>query len=374
MAHNRFLGVVPNGQRWYNLPMVLHTPFWEGRREKMAANHGRRKPTRFFVVLFSLFLAASLPAQKSGEAAKPSFKLAVIPETVRRGDPFVVALAGPGGKNQTLEAVLISPRNNELGKARFFPLNEQSTLGPVQTAILAVPTTSASGNALIRVLENGKVLGEVNFTIELREFRSETLILTTAMSDILTKPDPQKTLEAEKLWAILSHTGTEVFTQGNFVMPVNSQVQTSRFGTRRANKYPDGRTGGTAIHAGIDYRAPEGTAITVCAPGRVVFAGPRIVTGNTVVIEHMPGVYSLCYHLSKISLKEGTMAAAGDPLGEAGSTGFSTASHLHWEVRVAGENTDPEAFFNRIVLDKNAILSKLNEQAVPDQQIQTQRR
>jgi murein DD-endopeptidase MepM/ murein hydrolase activator NlpD len=93
----------------------------------------------------------------------------------------------------------------------------------------------------------------------------------------------------------------------------------------------------------------------------VVFAGPRIVTGNTVIIEHMPGVYSLCYHLSKISLSAGQMVKAGDSLGAAGSTGFATAAHLHWELRVAGENTDPEAFVGRTILDKDAILSKLGE-------------
>lgn len=310
------------------------------------------RPGVFGTVLWlAVFVSAPLTAQ--------NFKLAAFPETVRPGEPLVAAFAGParGGAKQN---VRLSEGGKKIAAAVFFSLNEESRIGPVRAAILAVPSTAARGRALLTVEENGRILGEIYITIENREFRTETLVLSQSMSSILSDPDPQKTKEAEKLWAILGRTGDEIFSTGNFVMPVISQVQTSRFGGRRLYKYPDGRTG-SSIHAGVDYRAPEGTPVTVCAPGRVVFAGPRIVTGNTVIIEHMPGVYSLCYHLSRIGLAEGQIVSAGESLGAAGSTGFSTAAHLHWEIRVAGENTDPEAFLGRTLLDKAVILGKLNE-------------
>lgn len=303
------------------------------------------------VLWLAVFVSAPLAAQQ--------FKLAAFPETVRPGEPFVAAFAGPARPGVKQNARL-SAGGRKIALAAFFSLNGESRYGPVRAAILAVPSTAAQGRALVTVEENGRTVGEIYITIENREFRSETLVLSQSMSNILSDPDPRKTKEAEKLWAILGRTGDEIFCTGKFVMPVNSQVQTSRFGGRRLYKYPDGRTG-SSIHAGVDYRAPEGTPVTVCAPGRVVFAGPRIVTGNTVIIEHMPGVYSLCYHLSRISLVEGQIVSAGESLGAAGSTGFSTAAHLHWEIRVAGENTDPEAFLERTLLDKAAILAKLNE-------------
>jgi murein DD-endopeptidase MepM/ murein hydrolase activator NlpD len=305
----------------------------------------------FWTAAFSVYAQTPRPASSG-------LKFAVIPDTVRPGDPFVVAVAArPFVRGR---ALLFGSAGRRIGQAVFFSLYKESPLGTVQAAIMAAPSTAAPGRATVRVEENGAVLGELVLTIESREFRTENLVLTGAMSDILTVPDPQKTAETERLMAILNRTGGDVFCTGNFAMPVNSTVQTSRFGSRRINKYPNGRTS-TSIHAGIDYRAPEGTPITVCAPGKVVFAGPRIITGNTVIIEHMPGVYSLCYHLSKISLSEGQMVKTGESLGAAGSTGFSTAAHLHWEVRVAGENTDPEAFLGRAILDKDAILGKLNE-------------
>jgi murein DD-endopeptidase MepM/ murein hydrolase activator NlpD len=311
-------------------------------------------PLWLFALAFLYVQAPCLAAQ----AGNPSsgLKFAVVPDSVRPGDPFVVAVAGrPFVRGR---ALLFESADRRIGQAVFFSLYKESPTGTVQAAIMAVPSTTAPGRATVRIEENNAVLGELAITIKSREFRTENLVLTAAMSALLTTPDPQKTLEAEQLTAILNHTGGDVFCTGNFVVPVNSQVQTSRFGSRRINKYPNGYNT-TSIHAGIDYRAPEGTPITVCAPGKVVFAGPRIVTGNTVIIEHMPGVYSLCYHLSKINLSEGQMVKTGDSLGEAGSTGFSTAAHLHWELRVAGENTDPEAFLGRMILDKDAILSKL---------------
>ena len=111
-------------------------------------------------------------------------------------------------------------------------------------------------------------------------------------------------------------------------MPVNSKVQTSRFGGRRVYQYPDGRSS-SSIHAGVDWRAPTGTPISAPGPGRVALAMDRIVTGKTVVVEHLPGVYSLYFHMDKIAVAEGDMVQTGTRLGDAGATGFATGAHLH---------------------------------------------
>jgi murein DD-endopeptidase MepM/ murein hydrolase activator NlpD len=92
----------------------------------------------------------------------------------------------------------------------------------------------------------------------------------------------------------------------------------------------------------------------------VVLARSRIVTGNSVVIEHLPGVYSLYYHLDKIEVTEGAIVNTGALIGLSGATGLATGPHLHWEIRVSGENTDPDAFISRPLLDKDAVLSKMS--------------
>ena len=71
-------------------------------------------------------------------------------------------------------------------------------------------------------------------------------------------------------------------------------------------------------------------------------ARSRIVTGDTVVIEHLPGVYSLYYHLDEIFVEEGEEIAVEALIGTVGSTGLATGPHLHWEIRVAGVPVSPE--------------------------------
>jgi murein DD-endopeptidase MepM/ murein hydrolase activator NlpD len=92
--------------------------------------------------------------------------------------------------------------------------------------------------------------------------------------------------------------------------------------------------------------------VLACAPGRVVFAGDRIVTGNTIVLEHLPSLFSIYMHLSAISVAEGDLLAAGELLGRVGSTGLSTGPHLHWELRVGPQSVNPEYWLSRPILDK----------------------
>jgi len=300
------------------------------------------------------------PVEKSTWNGVPGeFKAAVL-DTLRPGEPFVVAAAGAGipQGNPRMQAVLIMG-DKQLNKAVFFSLDAVSRRGPVYAAIMAVPSTANFGNALLRIEAGGKVLQTLPLTIEERRFKTETIEITQGMSDILSSQDPEKTKQAEQMWAIWARTGNDVYTTGNFVMPVVSTFQTSVFGTRRVYKYPNGKSS-SSIHAGVDWRAPTGTPITAPAPGKVMLAMNRITTGNTVVIEHMPGVYSLYYHMNKLAVAQGDMVTAGTRLGDAGATGFATGAHLHYEIRVATENADPAIFMTRKILDKEAILAILN--------------
>jgi murein DD-endopeptidase MepM/ murein hydrolase activator NlpD len=226
-------------------------------------------------------------------------------------------------------------------------------------ALLAVPSTMRSGQAAVRIEGLPSLVpADLPLTVGEREFPSETIDLDERNTAIRTEPDPQKVSEAEQLQAILGHAGTQIYTEGAFTPPVNSTRRTSFYGDRRIYRYTDGSTG-TSIHAGVDYGVPTGTRVSACAPGRVVLARFRIATGNSVVIEHLPGVYSLYYHLDSIAAHEDDLVAAGAILGESGATGLATGPHLHWEIRVAGENADPDALTARPLLDKNEIFAKL---------------
>ena len=77
----------------------------------------------------------------------------------------------------------------------------------------------------------------------------------------------------------------------------------------------------------------------------------RIITGFTVVVEHLSGVYSLYYHLARLDVAAGERVAAGTAVGTVGSTGLATGPHLHWEVRAAGVAVDPDVLVTTPLVD-----------------------
>ncbi len=86
----------------------------------------------------------------------------------------------------------------------------------------------------------------------------------------------------------------------------------------------------------------------------MVFASKRILTGNTVVIEHLPGLFSIYMHMSELEMKVGDVVNQGDVIGKVGMTGFATGPHLHWEVESMGVSVDPDLLVREPLLDKSA--------------------
>ena len=297
-----------------------------------------------------------VPAAETNDAESeiiPGPRFALYPAEVRPGEPVTVAYNDDFDVTETLQAILLDSQGKVLAKAKFFEIDQE-----LKAAILAVPSTAVSGAAFISIESDARVARILRFTITGRDFISETIPLNQANTDLRTVPDPQKTAESDQLWRILSRTGTEIYSGSQFMPPVTSTRRTSFFGDRRVYRYTSGSSD-TTIHAGIDFGVPTGTEVKACAAGKVVLARSRIVTGNSVVLEHLPGIYSLYYHMDRIGVSEGSIVEAGSLLGLSGSTGLATGPHLHWEIRVSGENADPDAFTARAVLDKKDILNKL---------------
>jgi murein DD-endopeptidase MepM/ murein hydrolase activator NlpD len=95
------------------------------------------------------------------------------------------------------------------------------------------------------------------------------------------------------------------------------------------------------FHHGTDYRGKRGTPVLAAGAGTVVFASRRGGYGRVVFIDHGGGVITRYAHLNKIIVKVGDTLAAGQQLGELGSSGRATGAHLHFEVRLDGRSVDP---------------------------------
>ncbi|MBO9695474.1 MAG: M23 family metallopeptidase [Sphingopyxis sp.] len=121
--------------------------------------------------------------------------------------------------------------------------------------------------------------------------------------------------------------------------PADVLMMSSGFGYRS-----DPFTGAGAMHAGLDFRGPIGTPILAAAPGRVSFVGQKSGYGNVVEVDHGQGIMTRYAHLSGFTTRVGTQVAAGEQIARMGSTGRSTGSHLHFEVRLNGEAVNPRRF------------------------------
>ena len=116
-----------------------------------------------------------------------------------------------------------------------------------------------------------------------------------------------------------------------FAVPVKSAFRyTSGFGMRWGS-----------MHNGSDFAAPHGTPIYSTADGVITHAGWQSGYGRLVKIKHAFGIETRYAHMSKIHVEKGQRVSRGQRIGDIGSTGRSTGTHLHYEVRVNGKAVNP---------------------------------
>lgn len=121
--------------------------------------------------------------------------------------------------------------------------------------------------------------------------------------------------------------------------PTMSPSLTSSYGYRR-----DPFTRAAAFHAGLDFPGRYGQPILAAANGRISFVGPRSGYGNCIDVDHGNGIITRYAHLSGYTVRAGQQVLRGAQIARMGSTGRSTGTHLHFEVRVNGAPINPRRF------------------------------
>ncbi len=131
------------------------------------------------------------------------------------------------------------------------------------------------------------------------------------------------------------------------IMPVDKRLFTIAcgFGYRR-----DPISGHSKFHEGIDITAAKGTPVLATADGKVATAERKAGYGNYIEIDHGYNYSSRYAHLSELTVKQGDMVKRGQIIGRVGSSGISTGSHLHYEVRYKDESQNP---INYLYMDIN---------------------
>jgi murein DD-endopeptidase MepM/ murein hydrolase activator NlpD len=181
----------------------------------------------------------------------------------------------------------------------------------------------------------GTVHASYDLHVAPRAFRTRRLTVDEAF----VTPPKSEEARIEREAALLADTwkaaANERLWSGAFVRPV-AEPANSAFGTRSVfNGKPRN------AHGGADFLSPAGTPIHAPNAGRIAVARSLYFSGNTVIIDHGLGLFSMLAHLSAIDVREGDRVAADQVLGKVGATGRVTGPHLHWTVRAANARVDP---------------------------------
>lgn len=142
-----------------------------------------------------------------------------------------------------------------------------------------------------------------------------------------------------KLVEIMNDSSPQKLWKQPLIRPLAGAPR-SIFGERR--KYLVGSIdAGSSVHEGIDLAATANAPVFAASDGIVKFADVLGIYGNSVVLDHGLGVFTLYGHLSSISCAVGDRVGSGQPIGRTGTTGLAGGDHLHFEVRVHGLPVTP---------------------------------
>jgi murein DD-endopeptidase MepM/ murein hydrolase activator NlpD len=167
-------------------------------------------------------------------------------------------------------------------------------------------------------------------------YPSEVLRVEPAKVKPPAKEVPRIQREQKVLNALYADSASApLFTPG-WKMPIPDAATTSQYGSKRMY---NGEM--QSFHNGVDLRAAVGTPIYAPTAGVVKLSRDLYFTGNTVILDHGIGLFTVYAHMSELKVKEGDRVEAGHLLGLSGATGRVSGPHLHWVMSLRRLKVDP---------------------------------
>ncbi len=250
-----------------------------------------------------------------------AFTVVVHPVKITRGDPFVVVVSNPE-----------EAPGAEFG-GTWLPFT--SCGEGCYMALGLAPLDTKSGNHPIKISDGGLSIS-LAITVLAGEFATQDLTLPKDKVTLSPEDEARADAEAERmrgLWAIANPR----IWDGDFIMPLEGGISTG-FGTVRLMNETK-----RSIHSGLDIRGAYGTPILAANTGRVVMNEDTFFGGNTVILDHGMGLYTVYMHMQESRVIEEEIVDRGEIIGLVGSTGRSTGPHLHYTVKLAATNVNPRA-------------------------------
>jgi len=241
--------------------------------------------------------------------------MAELPRTIQQGGTLRIRASGPA----------ITARINDRS-VRLFP-QDNGSLG-----LMPVPADQKPGEYRLDLLDkDGTSVESVSIHVLDAHFRKQNVVIEQSIAEL--KPSPGETETANAFRTAVSETR---YWSEPLALPVRG-CMTSPFGVQR---YLNGKPTGN-FHGGLDQRSPAGTPVQAVDGGIVKIVRDWNLHGRTVGIDHGQGLESMYLHMSKLAVAEGATVKKGDVVGYVGSTGRSTAPHLHWSLYVNGVPVNP---------------------------------
>ncbi len=272
-------------------------------------------------------LAAAAPPQ-------PAAVVTVVARALQPGEPVRLMVKA----ERTVEAV----RGRWLEQSlSFFPLD---TGRRQWSAWAVIPLSARAGLTTAKLdltfIDGAAVHLESPIAIKAKRFPEERLKVAPKFVDPPQDIQQRIAREQEFLATIYTRRSTPVSRLQAFVRPVPGESN-SVFGKRR---FFNGKP--RDPHPGIDLRAASGTPVRCSADGTVLVARDLYYSGNTVIVDHGGGLFTLYAHLSRIDVSENAAIAAAASIGLSGATGRVTGPHLHWGAKLGSLPFDPSALLD----------------------------
>lgn len=273
-------------------------------------------------------IAALTPLRAQQPVTPPAPRVTVEPRSAFPGEVVLVTV--------TLAAPVGSIDATAFGRA--VPVFEEPD-GQTWRALVGIDLATKAGkyDLAVTVHQAGAVPRHLPavITVQPKQFPIRRLTVDPAFVNPPAQFHDRIAREAERLARVMGTASPQRLWTEGFLAPVPG-AWTSSFGKRTVFN----RTR-TSLHAGTDFTGAVGTPVHAPGGGRVALADDLYYSGNTVLIDHGLGLYSLLAHLSRIDVREGDAVASGAPIGLVGATGRVTGPHLHWAVRLNGARVDP---------------------------------
>jgi murein DD-endopeptidase MepM/ murein hydrolase activator NlpD len=247
----------------------------------------------------------------------------------------------------------------------FFALDYQQGRG----TRLSVTATDFAGNTAVAGL---------NYHINPRSFRQDAIHLSDGFFnakmpdferyfpdlaggsrlDLFLKVNRElRRRDSQAIYEVTARSTPEILWEGSFLRLPRS-ANRARFADHRTYSY-NGKVVDRQVHMGIDLASTARSPVPAANRGKVVFVGDQGIYGNTVIIDHGFGLFTLYAHLSQIAVAVGQMVDKEETIGKTGKTGLAGGDHLHYGALIQQTYVNPVEWWDAAWI-KNNIRAKID--------------